>query len=471
MKKFFSAIYFGVLFIIFSGTAFATDSFNKDEENAFPVVTMSVSVDTSDFFPCPYLYCIKELVDSTDTNVYVNKVENDIVVKVRDFADKMDSVFNFKLKLDSLNVPKAVYDTLALIYNAGLVLNSFPTGDVVSEVVNDSMTRFSYTETVGGIDVSVSYMKNQMGSVVERPVDETQNTDSRNSKKIKVLTVTYKTFVNGDSVAVSCYFNAETGEKLVKDGKNRLRTLASSKKEKSSYDGYNVGPYFVTYKQRKNPQVAISYVVDESGAFVKHSDEIKNCSLCYFFSSADYGYEITYTYVNRFNNIAEKSVFVVLDQNVPKVKILSPLNDEVVHSNEISVKWTVNGALWDSLAREGFGRGAHTVVRYVRDKAGNGSVDSVVVIGKGDVRNYADPSFRIKQTSDFQFSIVIDDAVEDCYSEGHRCLNKYKYNVWNTYGQLILRGEIGSSETLIPTLPSGAYVVKVGYGARRVNVK
>ena len=80
---------------------------------------------------------------------------------------------------------------------------------------------------------------------------------------------------------------------------------------------------------------------------------------------------------------------------------------------------------------------------------------------EGDVI-YAKPSFRVRMVGPFQFAIVMDDDAPATLKS---------YAVMDLQGRVVNRGKITSSETLVPALNSGSYVVRVGLGMRRVNVR
>lgn len=46
-----------------------------------------------------------------------------------------------------------------------------------------------------------------------------------------------------------------------------------------------------------------------------------------------------------------------------------------------------------------------------------------------------------------------------------------KYAVMDLQGRVVRQGAIDGAETLVPALKSGSYVVKVGLGYRRVNIR
>jgi hypothetical protein len=75
---------------------------------------------------------------------------------------------------------------------------------------------------------------------------------------------------------------------------------------------------------------------------------------------------------------------------------------------------------------------------------------------------YAKPSFRVRMTGPFQFTIVMDESVAAV---------KRNYAVMDLQGRVVRQGEIISAETAVPLLTSGSYVVKVGIGMRRINVR
>jgi hypothetical protein len=94
-------------------------------------------------------------------------------------------------------------------------------------------------------------------------------------------------------------------------------------------------------------------------------------------------------------------------------------------------------------------------------------VPITVSIGYGDGSDedgviFAKPSFRVRMVGPFQFVIVMDDDAP---------ATARSYAVMDLQGRIMQKGEITSTETLVPVLNSGSYVVKVGLGMRRVNVR
>jgi hypothetical protein len=75
---------------------------------------------------------------------------------------------------------------------------------------------------------------------------------------------------------------------------------------------------------------------------------------------------------------------------------------------------------------------------------------------------FAKPSFRIKMTGPFQFTIVMDEEISSKAS---------KFTVMDLQGRVVRQGVIAAKETAVPLLSKGSYIVKVGLGYRRVNVR
>ena len=74
---------------------------------------------------------------------------------------------------------------------------------------------------------------------------------------------------------------------------------------------------------------------------------------------------------------------------------------------------------------------------------------------------YGKPSFRVKMVGPFKFAIVLDGLVAPMTKT---------YAVMDMQGRILHQGKITSTETVLPVLSSGSYIVKVGLGTRRVNI-
>ena len=75
---------------------------------------------------------------------------------------------------------------------------------------------------------------------------------------------------------------------------------------------------------------------------------------------------------------------------------------------------------------------------------------------------YAKPSFRVKMTAPFEFEIVMDETLPSLAK---------RYAVMDMKGQVLSVGELSDKGARIKVPTSGSYVVKVGLGYRRVNVR
>jgi hypothetical protein len=76
--------------------------------------------------------------------------------------------------------------------------------------------------------------------------------------------------------------------------------------------------------------------------------------------------------------------------------------------------------------------------------------------------DFASPSFHIEMTGPFEFKIVMNEDVSDI---------KKSYVIMDLQGRVLLQGSIDAQETLVPALSKGSYIVKVGLGHRRVNIR
>jgi hypothetical protein len=75
---------------------------------------------------------------------------------------------------------------------------------------------------------------------------------------------------------------------------------------------------------------------------------------------------------------------------------------------------------------------------------------------------FAEPSFRVEMVGPFEFKIVMEESVPEVAT---------KYAVMDLQGRIVRKGDIRTAETNVPVLSSGTYIVKVGLGVRRVNVR
>jgi hypothetical protein len=378
------------------------------------------------------IYTLVETVDESDTSVYVNKKNNDIVITVKEpvlDASYTDSTCNYESRtftinteLEPVNVSTSTYDAVNKVVKSGPVLNENPKSEVTYSQYNNDLVKVSYTEKVAGVDVEISYLKDRDGNVQKvAVVNANGKVDS-----IEVITVSYQVNVGGKNVTVSYMADAATGQTLKtttvsgssnngsnnggsngssngganggNSGSNNGSGTAANSGSNGSNSGSNGGVgnsapvyaysltegevlFTVTYDFTtkvggRETTVQVGYTVDQKGNITKDKD-------------GNVGYEVSYTYVNEMGNSSTQSVFIVVDLIPPEVKILSPEGDAVLYSNMANVEWCVDlhdgrGCVkQDSLNVEGLQPGeVNEIVRYYRDKAGNEASAVVYVMAK-----------------------------------------------------------------------------------------
>ena len=155
---------------------------------------------------------------------------------------------------------------------------------------------------------------------------------------------------------------------------------------------------------------------------------------------------MSYTYVDKYGNVAEQAVFVVLDQTLPTVEILYPANKQVVRSNSVKVEWTIDGVKQDTLVLQGLEKGWNVILRYYKDKAGNEAYDSVVVI----MKDSKDIEISVEQP----VTVVTKDKVDEYYA-----VNPPKKG--ETFAVSVRNP---STEEEVETLIGGSFKTKSGSG-------
>ncbi len=416
-----------------------------------PEVTVTTSAEHDN---SSNIFTLVETVDESDTSVYVNKKNNDIVVTVKEpvldesYTDSTcnyeSTSFTVNTELEPVTIPSNTYEAVNAVVKAAPVLNENPISEVTYSQYNGDQTKVSYTEKVAGVDVVISYVVDKNGNVEKIPViGPNGKIDS-----IEVMTVSYQISVNGKTVNVSYVADAATGQALKtttvapgtigtanagtsnngsNSGKpgssnNGTSNSGSNSGNGGSNGGSNSGNggsngsgnggsgsasasnsdsgignaapvyaysltegevlFSVTYDYNTKAKgigettVQVSYTVDQKGKVTKDKD-------------GNVGYEVSYTYVNEMGNSATQSVYIVVDLIPPKVKILSPEDQAVLHSNMVEVQWCVDLGdglgcqIQDSLTVEGLQPGEiNEIVRFYRDKAGNEASAVVYVMAK-----------------------------------------------------------------------------------------
>lgn len=338
----------------------AQDCFTAYYSDISPVVTVSAANDAN---LASNIYTIVERPADSDTNVYVKDTVSRITVTITD-KDPIDgdTTYSFTIPVDltkKVNVPQTTYDALSAVANQTVALDVLH-ANTTSTPINGNSVLNSYPTKVAGLDVTVSYVTDNKGNVLKQAVvNEKGKVDS-----IEVITVSCETVIDGQTVTVSYQADAETGKALYVDGNGGF--VASKNADRSS------GIFKVSYDyvdKATGNSVELTYVVDRKGNMVKNPD-------------GDRGYQVSYTYVDKYGNAAKQAVFVVLDQTLPVVEILSPTNKQVVRSNSVKVEWTIDGVKQDTLVLQGLEKGPNVIVRFYKDKAGNEASDTVFVIMK-----------------------------------------------------------------------------------------
>ena len=97
-----------------------------------------------------------------------------------------------------------------------------------------------------------------------------------------------------------------------------------------------------------------------------------------------------------------------------------------------------------------------------KDKDENKEDDNKDKDKDGKEKVYADPTFRVVMTAPFEFAIVMDETLPE---------RARTYSVMDMKGQVVSTGVLDSKDTRVKMQTTGSYVVKVGLGYRRVNVK
>ncbi len=327
------------------------------------------------------IYTIVEEVDKKDSSIYVNKSTKDVNVSVKDTVSNYNKSFKVDVVLDTIAISDRSVKNMVDISKSEITLEKNPKSEVKSKSVGDK-TKVSYKKFVKGDSVTVSYYVDDKGEQIKVPVIG----DDGKKKNVAVIEVSTVVVVKGKDVIVSYKADAETGEILYGDSEGNLMYSipkgSSSKSESKDKDDVDlktgVGAFTVTYTASGDEKngATVTYVIDEKGKIVANEE-------------GDRGYLVTYTYTNRYNNTAEKSVFMVLDKKAPFVKIKSPSDGDVVYANFVDVDWCIsvdgdanNCVTQDTLNFQSLHQGVNTIKRIYRDKAGNETIAQIEVMLK-----------------------------------------------------------------------------------------
>lgn len=406
----------------------AEDCMTVYYSDAAPVVTIDADPDGGS---ATNIFTIVEKTDDADTNVYVNKTQNDIRITVKDSVTGVSKSFTVNVDLKNIvKVPQKTYDKLASVIKEAPALDEDAKG-AVRTPVNGTEVSVSYTTKVASAEVSISYLTDNKGNVVKQTVVN----DKGKEESIAVMEVSYETEIDGKKVTVSYYADAVTGSLLVKDAYGRLMTESAASAEK-----VDAGVYSVSYNNvnAAGDSVTISYAVDKKGEMVKNSN-------------GDIGYSVSYTYVNEYGNSAKRSIFMVLDQKGPEVEIRSPVWGAVIRSNSVAVEWTVDGKVQDTLVVQGLEKGINYIVRYYCDKAGNKASDTVFVM----MKDGKDVNVSIEKP----VTVVTKDRVSEYYKD-----ESSRPKPGQTYAVSIQKPTLDGDGEEVETLIGGTFGSRAGSG-------
>ena len=366
--------------------------------DAAPIVTVSANGEN---VSADNIYTVVEKATKNDTAIYVNEKKNDIKVTVKDTAAKVTKMFTVNLELDTISITSEAFKNIKTVADAKITRKSDSSLEITSVPENGSYKKNSYTEVNKGVETTITYYTDSKGTDVKRSVV----TSDGKTKEIAVVEVSYKTKINGKEVTISYFADASTGERV------NLKTGLSDSESVLSADGDDVvGTYKVSYSytDKNGNTVDVSYFLDEKGKIAKNTD-------------GNIGYNVGYTYVNKFGNSSREEVLIVLDQKGPVVKIESPSEGDVLTANFVDVKWTVDGVVQDTLCIQGLDNGSQTIIRVFRDKAGNESRDSVTVL----VKKARDIVIDVEKP----VTLVDRDSVEKFYDKNHKPAKDQTYSV------------------------------------------
>ena len=366
----------------------AKDCFIAYYSDVSPVVTIDAG---GDQILASNIYTIVEQPAAGDTSVYVKDSVRNVTVYITDYdpinGETRDTLYFEKVDITKMvSVPQSTYDALSSTVAKQTVSLDELAPNTTRTPINGTNVLNSYPTKVGGMDVTVSYVTDSKGNVLKQAVVNAKGkVDS-----VEVITVSYETVVDGKTVTVSYQADALTGKALYVDGNG---SFIASKDVDSSSGIFKISYDYVDKKTGKT--LELTYVVDKNGRLVKNPE-------------GDRGYQVSYTYVDKYGNVAEQAVFVVLDQTLPTVEILYPVEKQVIRSNFVKVSWTIDGVEQDTLVMQGLEKGPNVIVRFYKDKAGNEAYDSVTVI----MKDSKDIDISVEQP----VTIVTKDKVDEYYA-------------------------------------------------------
>lgn len=291
--------------------------------------------------------------------------------------EKDDKIYvNKKNNEITITVKDTVYKS-EKYFNIDVTLDTVATKDI-------KLTEYNYI--IDETKAKVVPIGNNLAELVEIikvdgiEVELKQVIDKNGTPIDTVQTVTYTKKVNGKDVVVSYKTDNLTGQKI--------------------------GDYEVSYMIDSCTKV--TYSVDDNKKIVKNKE-------------GNIAYTIAYEYIDDYGNKASAKVEIIFDDIPPKVEILNPTPMEIFKTNAITVEWTVNSVVQDTLTLQRLEKGVNYIIRRYVDKAGNVAADTITVI--------------MKEAKDIDITLVhpvtkVDkDKVDEYYSNGHKYNDKKPYDV------------------------------------------
>ena len=310
------------------------------------------------------------LTNAKSTNAYIDYITIEEQKDNKIYVNKKENPITVTVK-DTIHNTKQNFEIK-------VKLDTIPTKDIKLKEYN-----YLIDETKATIN-PIGGNKGEMVEVIKDNGTEVtikQIIDLKTGKPIDtVQTVSYIKKVNGKDVVVTYKTDNLTGQKI--------------------------GDYEVSYMADSCTKV--TYTMNDKKQIIKNKE-------------GNISYTITYDFVDDFGNKASASVEIVYDDIPPKVEILEPYEHETFKTNAITVKWTVNGEVKDTLTLQRLEKGVNNVIRRYVDKAGNEAADTVLVI--------------MKEAKDIDITIIHPvteinkDKVDEFYSTGEKYDPKKPYKV------------------------------------------
>jgi hypothetical protein len=148
------------------------------------------------------------------------------------------------------------------------------------------------------------------------------------------------------------------------------------------------------------------------------------------------------------------------DKNYPTLKETSVVQITLKDSPNDPVSSSSRKAMSSSSAKPASSSSSAKAVSSSSQNAVNPS--SSASSSNSNTSEYALPTFRVRMVAPFVFEIVMDEALPSLAKQ---------YAVMDMMGHVLSSGELNDGSALVTVPTRGAYVVRVGLGYQRVNVK